>query len=888
MIPKSHTRSQRGEIATILTAIAVVVLTVGVALGVTRLKAPQREATRSEAQIPGTGTGSGSQNPSDNSPASPPEGSCTYQSFTHVYKEAEPIFFAPTEIGQMRVVNDRGGALVLDENDRSQRHYLNGEFPFDPERKTNYAENDPASLSLEGYDRTQWKVKSVFCTNRGIKGCPEQSVIDALNQRIASGLEDGSRIEGFRVNCGVDVTYGWVLTNSPSTLSPAPTPAPTTVPTQTSCPYTSTSHVYKGSKGTPLPLAELGGTVLTVTNDRNNVLQLNQNGLSTNSFTIDPMPFDPTGTSYYPQGAQASVTLGKLPEGYAVKSVFCDQAPGSTRGCPLPDDLDRMNNAIAQNSSNGLKIDNFRIDCNVNTTYGWIVEPATSGVGSMEVRVEALNYPQNTPIWDKDDIASNKPGSCTRQQTGEQRPLYLSPFKLKATCESGPCKGKKYDPIQVGKREGHANFEDLAPGNYSVSISGISDRGYELWDRCDNAEWKVEAGKKNQLPILFLVNKKDGVYDEQPTEKTCKDAGGVPNLVEGLSGNVCYYKDGKEPDPTPGPTDSPDPKSSCEALEDGSDGICVEVINKNSKIKSAQIFPNPLIQSGQSEQTFIFNGSQEKRIVRFKAPINTYQVYVRNVAFIDGGTYKAYATSCAGGRVENDPAGGGVAGSQVCIMRASKNARVTYELTTADGKEPDPTPDPDPDKHTIGKCVYITSEGHNCSLAKLSVSFGDLGDDVVKKMSAICHNESGGRISAPRKACLHLGDKCSGNYTKRDENGNACHTYEYSLGLLQVNMIMKVTDARGNSYGPCVEPKYASFKQYQNLPVKTKGPICTENANTQACVNQVLNVDNNLSIARAKYNSAGYLPWCHTAYMCGYITCEQYKSCSGGAACPAR
>ena len=164
----------------------------------TQLKAPQKQSTQSKAQTPA----------SPDSPASPPQGSCTYQSYTHVYKEENPFFFSPTEIGQMKVVNDRGGALVLDENDRSQRHYVNGEFPFDPTRKANYAENDPATLSLEGYDRSAWKVKSVFCTNRGVNGCPDQSAIDALNQRIASGSDDGSRLDGFRA-----VSYTHLIMN---------------------------------------------------------------------------------------------------------------------------------------------------------------------------------------------------------------------------------------------------------------------------------------------------------------------------------------------------------------------------------------------------------------------------------------------------------------------------------------------------------------------------------------------------------------------------------------------------------------------------------------------------------------------------------------------------
>lgn len=205
-----HRYSQKGEITTILSIGALVVVGIGVALGLGYGQQRELRSDRAEAG-----------------------GSCTYKAYVHVYRETEGIYFSTSETGILTVTNDRRQLTTLNSNERSEGQYVSEQFVPDPTRQRNYAENDPATVTLSGFDTSEWAVKEVFCTNRGTRGCPTGDEIIQMNNAISNGSSSGTTINGFRINCGVDVTYGWVLG---SKAQPEPTTEPTSEPTVTQAP----------------------------------------------------------------------------------------------------------------------------------------------------------------------------------------------------------------------------------------------------------------------------------------------------------------------------------------------------------------------------------------------------------------------------------------------------------------------------------------------------------------------------------------------------------------------------------------------------------------------------------------------------------------------------
>jgi hypothetical protein len=101
---------------------------------------------------------------------------------------------------------------------------------------------------------------------------------------------------------------------------------------------------------------------------------------------------------------------------------------------------------------------------------------------------------------------------------------------------------------------------DLDPGNYKIDIRSLG-KGYHEWPGC-KATWQVTANQISQQPVLILENETKGTYELRTTEKLCKDAGGVPHIIEGLGGNSCYFAEGKSPRPAPTDSQTPQPTQS--------------------------------------------------------------------------------------------------------------------------------------------------------------------------------------------------------------------------------------------------------------------------------------------------------------------------------------
>lgn len=678
---------------------------------------------------------------------------------------------------------------------------------------------------------------------------------------------------------------------NPGPGDPNPDPDPED-PGDNQCPYSALAHVYQNERGTELSVSELAGNPMRATNHRGDGQDLNEGGLSKARYFSHNIKFDRTGRSAPRENEAATVTLSNYDTNiWNIKSVFCEGATGSVRGCPTAADIDRMNSAISNGTSTGAAIDGFRINCNVNIDYGWIVERAGTGgpgepdpdpdpdpgnpdpgkpnpkepdpgpgEGNLVVRVEAANFPQKTDIWPRNHAASKDVQVCSHfSDSGAPRPLYYSPFKVTATCQGGGCTVGEEHSVKADKREGKVSFTNLPTGYYALSIDGTDGRGFSVWEGCENVLWVIEPGKTNAFPVIILVNELDKKYEKRNTEKLCKDEDGKPNLVEGLGGkhaNVCYLPNDKD---------------------QGDYGLPlnVKITNKNANVGRLKVQLEPCPGYWEvCDKEVTFDGRLETQDVLFRpGGHQPYNVRITDITKHQGLSLlkkvfaqengKVFVESCTGQAVSDGPE------DQKCRMFAPGN--VHFNVLTKDVDNPGPIPEPRPNPgNVIHSCKYMT-EG-NCSVDLLETVFGPLRSqdpNIVKKMSAICHEESGGRKSPkPLDLCLNTGRKC---FIDKDGDGKRetwsytdnCVTQDYSWGIFQINL-----------YGVCAEP-LVTADQWANRRDTAGTPVCAEDTvgfpNSRACGKQKEDLNFQFSEARKKYESQGLAAWRCSAEKCGFI-----------------
>lgn len=263
-------------------------------------------------------------------------------------------------------------------------------------------------------------------------------------------------------------------------------------------------------------------------------------------------------TNYQDKFAQSELFI---PEGYEIVNSFCE----NNNANPSNDPCSQMRDL------NLSTIKNIPLRCGTSFTYGWNVrlintptptsipiQPSVTsnpqtGSGDMEVKVVALNYPQKTRFWDANHIASRKPASCTREEVGSQeRPLYLSPFTIVATCVGGGCGDVRFES-NAQKNQGHVSFHNIPSGDYALSIKNIDDKGFNLWSGCADKTWSVASINKvsdnnHVKAYVVLENEINGLYETVSNENMCTggrrdETGqrGRSNIIEGQRGSYCYY-----------------------------------------------------------------------------------------------------------------------------------------------------------------------------------------------------------------------------------------------------------------------------------------------------------------------------------------------------------
>ncbi len=701
---------------------------------------------------------------------------CRYAAVAEVHKDTQGTPISTSEVGDLEIINNRRQLLVMNEGGVSRASFVKDTMTFDPKRKTGYAENDTATVTLRKLDTKIWMLKGVFCDPKAgsTRGCPPASEIARFNREIERGFRNGLTIPDFKVNCGVDLIYGWIVAKKTDNIRPTVTPRPTATPRLTA---------------TPGPIV-------------------------TQRPTVTPRPTNTPRPTATPRLSQPSVTS---PIG----------GPGN-------------------------------------------------GNGNLEVQVVALNYPQRTPLWDEDHVASHKPASCTRQgPTEDARPLYLNPFEVRATCISGGCREGRLTTVKVEKHKGYANFVGLEPGNYKLDMRSIN-RGYHEWPECKNT-WQVTANQTNQQAVIILENETKGTYEHKTTEKLCKDVRGVPHIIEGLGGNSCYFVNGNQSKPNPiNPTTVPPPPPGnqiCKAVGqscndvyrekcfvNGSEGsklcyksgvcnevgdvtkctwgpgsyceacvlktgpvpttpigapakISVNIRTDSDNIKKVTVELEPCPSSGPCQQTATYTSKGTKQVQFNVVPTNVrYRVKIvdREIAYalsLHGVKVKAERCNGIVERIDKD--------YEICIVKAPSFAQMLVTEIKSINPPPAPQPPAQPPRQT--KCGYdlkpnVANPNKRCFVACpddpfkkhcspdfLRPYFGKFGEEVLRQAAGICDNESKGHVQAMNDQCLSNQPKC-----KRGGPAN-CWTHDFSAGLFQINQVgvcVKSTYREGQSHGP--------------------------------------------------------------------------------------
>lgn len=771
------------------------------------------------------------------------QSSCPYSSEVRVYNGNEGEYFTNDTF---YYENDRGDLVLIQQDFKSRRLIKSRNLPLDPTRKTNYAPGDPANVTLSRYDSSKFKVKEVFCLDNGgeVNGCPDSEYLNDLNNKIQKNQNPGETIEGFTVDCGVDIVYGWKVQDR-SVPEPSITPenTPTPEPTQTPSPTSPGSQ-------TPIPTQ-----------------------------------------SIVPTRTNGELGVGK---------------------------------------------------------------------GSLQVRIEALNYPQQTPFWDENRVVSKEPKVCAREpsEATSRRPLYQNVTQVVAHCVSGECDETKWLRAKSRQGSGLAYFYNIDPGEYEVYVEGTSIFGFTEWSGCERKRWTVTAGELSREPVIILENFAQGMYNLRTTNESCTQSthprgefNGKSNYIEGLTDVFCYYGEKQplptqipttvEPDPTnpadpdPDEPNDPDPakptkkpaitsapqdppkdglvcSKGCIYSEKKSDGNvhcysgscpvgaedCGETINNgckyapqcnnfdevncpgnapttseislkvestSSNVTSVKFEFEPCLPNDDCSVT-ASSTQNEGDDATTQTVIKTFRKTVKGldknkryrisaIPITSGGNAHKTSSILCRGEVFIDSSK-----NQSCITSGGTESIffVSSGESSSGGGGGSPSNPPSRTPGYIGSCRYYDSG--NCSVGNMKKYFGKFGDTVVKQASAICYKESTANAGALNDACFNLGPNCF-DKNKNWIGGKNCSTFDYSIGLFQINTVFT-----------CVEPLFSSLEDY-NANRKTGQAACKAKSNTATCTNTLKTVDGNIAAALGKYvgSQNRWTPWKYSARQCGFL-----------------
>jgi hypothetical protein len=252
----------------------------------------------------------------------------------------------------------------------------------------------------------------------------------------------------------------------------------------------------------------------------------------------------------------------------------------------------------------------------------------------------------------------------------------------------------------------------------------------------------------------------------------------------------------------------------------------VKVNNRIDRLNRVTIKLDPCPANGDCDKVVEFNGQRDvQRSVSFPSvPKNTrLAIYVRNMERQAGlvERIKGLVNAQENGIAKIDRCPGPVEpdGDQdeKCVV-ANVPAEVELSLHPAGGTPPPPPPppsppppNPNPGGDWYGGCQVFSGD-HPCAPENLEKFFVGEPKENMRKLSAICSRESGGRVNAANLSCLNPGG-----------------SNDYSIGLFQINTV-----------GTCV--------------TSTGGdPKCVKKADTDSCVAPLYTPEGNIQAAVGKY-----------------------------------
>lgn len=695
----------RGEVTTMLTVLSVVVITAGAVIGAIMGRQIGPQTTSTEAQ-----------------------GSCSYKTTVNVYKNEYGNLFSVDEIGALTATNDKGQSLTLNEGGKTIAEYQTDRLVFYQDRADRYDENDPAAVTLSGFDPRKWKVKEMFCIDSGTRGCPTQPDIQRMFRDLNSGASDGRTIDEFRMNCGVDLTYGWILDRVPTDPIPVPSIEPTTGP-----------PVSSPTTGPSIPQDPTGTGNLEVTVTALNWPQVTR--------------FRPSGhpANSKPQSCVRPVSSGgELPfylSSFTVKAICMSGAcePGAAYYQEAPK---RTGYVVFQDLPVGeyafeikdVKDRGYRM---LDTCVG-VRWPVAAGITNQNATIILQNFEDGKyETYTTEKLCTDDGGKSNLIQ-GIQGSM----------CYNGGAQPPD-DPVITP--------DPVVPDQL-----------------CKERGQPCEDTYRQECPLT--VDGKQRTGTQMCYKKgVCTEPGGGPACGWG-PGSYCdpCSLDDAPPQPTAEPTISyptPEPTQPAEGE------ITVQVVNRVAKIGSVVVGLNQKPPDDAQEKTVRFKN--EVGYTKFKVPNISNEVRIKQLNLADAGSWfgmrfasPVYAqengiiqvTRCDGGIEYPD----NNEGDEYCAIHSQGS--VVFEIlppTAAQPTPPPPTPPPNdpvpPGTVMYGDCP-VKQDGY-CAPSNLRRFFTDLDDESLNKLSAICWRESRGNPTALNNSCLRGGG-------------------DYSVGLFQINTIV--------------------------------------------------------------------------------------------------
>jgi len=744
--------------------------------------------------------------------------SCPYAAVVKVDKDTEGNTFSVAEMGNLEVVNNRSQRVALNEGGFTKGSYVKDSITFDPTRKKQYAENDRASVTLKKVDGKIWAVKNIYCKQKpgSVRGCPSEADLAKYNAEMQKGMRSWFVFPEFRVNCNVNLEYGWVLSKRVTITHPTVTPRPTTTPRPTNTPRLTNTPV---PTATPrVSVAPPIGGPANPTSAPTSAPIVNGRG----SMEVQVVALN------YPQ----RTPLWPLEHTVSHKPGSCVRQNPTEEARPLYlNSFQLRATCVSGGCRSGRQT---TIDVAKNKGYGNF---ANLDPGSYKIEIRSLNkgyhiWPECNGVW------IIKPNEVNITPVIILENELQGSYELKSTEKL--CKDAKGIPHSIEGLGGNAcYFATSTQKPLPVNPTAVPQPTQVPSQKC---KAKDQACNDEYREKCFI----NGAEGSKLCHKfgTCSAEGDGTKCSWGSGSycEACVRKNGPVPTtPIGGPAN-----------------LKVNVRVDSDSIKKVTVRLDPCPNGSVCEQTASFTkkGTGQVQFSITQTDVR-YRVKVSNRDIV-------YAQAIEGIRVKAERCDGVIervdADYELCIVKTPSFAQFFVSEIKSQVPPPSPAPPVQPPRQT--KCGYFLKPASGnkkdrcfiacpddqfsryCSPDYLRPYFGEFGEEVLRQAAGICWNESRGYIQAMNDRCFNTGINCSIN------GKGACWVHDFSPGLFQLNQI-----------GVCVD----TIKKEN----QTYGPSCVRRSGVDpyACIDQMglRTFDGNVKAAKELYIRRNWQPW---IYQC--------------------